>query len=150
MDVITENVTLDAVVIERQFNNNTKAMELMGVYAGIAQFYTDKIKIFDPKLKFTKIHETYITDSKAHKKQSIKYAERVLYSYYKTHLEPFYECDKRDDYSDAINQGLVYGIDEGIIRGISLMQYRNIVIGTDNDEKLRFGDNSVKKRGRKK
>lgn len=150
MNTITEKYILDAIVIERQVNSNTKAMELMGVYAGIAQFYTDNIKIFDPKLKFTKIHETYSTESKQHKKQSIKYAERVLYTFYKTHLDHFYECDKRDDYSDALNQAIVYGIDEGFIKGLSLMEYRNIVISDKNDSELRFGDKSVKKRSRKK
>lgn len=150
MNTLTEKYILDVIVIERQVNSNTKAMELMGVYAGIAQFYTDNIKIFDPKLKFTKIHETYCTESKQHKKQSIKYAERVLYTYYKTHLEHFYECDKRDDYSDALNQAIVYGIDEGYIRGLSLMEYRNIVVSDKNDSELRFGDKSVKKRSRKK
>ena len=149
MNTITEKYILDAIIIERQVNTNTKAMELMGVYAGIAQFYTDNIKIFDPKLKFTKIHETYNTNSKEHKKQSIKYAERVLYNYYRTHLVHFYECDKRDDYSDALNQAIVYGIDEGIIKGLSMMEYRNIVISDKNDSELRFGDNSKKTRKRK-
>jgi hypothetical protein len=146
LDRITKHYALEAIVIERQFNNNTKAMELMGVFVGIAQFYSNVIKIFDPKLKFTKIHETYVVESKLHKKQSIKYAERVLYKYWNDLLNPFYECDKRDDYSDAINQGLVYGIDEGIFRGLSLIEYRDICINNDNDDELRFGDNSTKTR----
>ena len=149
LDIIQKQFIIDAIVVERQINSNTKAMELMGAFIGCAVHYTNRLKIFDPKLKFTKIHETYVTAGKQHKKQSIMYAERVLWTFYRGHLTDFYACSKRDDYSDAINQGIVYGIDVGLFRGFSLMDYRKVVIDDGNDEKLRFGATSKQVRGGK-
>jgi Holliday junction resolvasome RuvABC endonuclease subunit len=93
------------VIIERQVNLNTLAMELMYALTSIMLYYTEDIIIFDPKLKFTKIRESYNTRNKEHKKKSIAYAKNIL-----THINHSNEIDefeKQDDVSDAITQLII-------------------------------------------
>jgi hypothetical protein len=96
----------DYVVIERQTQNNTVAMELMYALTSLALFFTDNIIIFDPKLKFTAINEEYNTKNLQHKKKSVSMASSFLADYPQA-LEIFNRLEKKDDVSDALNQGLI-------------------------------------------
>jgi Holliday junction resolvasome RuvABC endonuclease subunit len=99
----------EKLIIERQVSTNIIAMELMYTITTAALLYTKDIIIFDPKLKFTSIHEKYITTNKAHKRQSVMYANNVLHIY---NGDPMTDFDKKDDIADAINQLFVSTIDD--------------------------------------
>lgn len=98
----------DYVVIERQVNTNTKAMELMYavVMKAIEIVGIERVFIFDPKLKFTYYGEEYTTKGKQHKRKSIRKAHELLERHYGNLIWKFEEFDKKDDISDAINQGI--------------------------------------------
>lgn len=101
---------LDYIIVERQVNNNTQAMCLMYAIVMHAMNVVEenRIFIFDPKLKFTFYHEEYCTKNKAHKKQSIERARKLICKDYSELTSKFEEFDKKDDISDAINQGITY------------------------------------------
>ena len=103
-----EDKPIDYIVIERQVNNNTMAMELMYAITMKALTITENIFIFDPKLKFTFYNEEYTTKNKLHKKRSVEKAREYINTNYENMVETFESHDKLDDISDAINQGLTY------------------------------------------
>ena len=88
------------VIIERQVQVNTQALELMYALAMYVKLMNIPLCIFDPKLKFTLIDQTYDTRNKNHKKLSIRLA-RGLLSYKQQEELDIY--DKKDDIADAIN-----------------------------------------------
>jgi hypothetical protein len=110
------------VIIERQYPNNQVAMELQYALIATSLKYTDKVILFDPKLKFTALGIPYSTINKKHKQTSIKLAEIALRNI--SNLEAnqlpidkpinsesytrFNDLVKKDDVADAINQAFVY------------------------------------------
>ena len=96
------------VIIERQVNNNTMAMEFMYLITSAVYSYCENIIIFDPKLKFTTLGLTYNTKNKAHKKLSIQIVKGYITKYYPHLLDTFNENSKQDDISDAILMILVH------------------------------------------
>ena len=98
---------IDSVIIERQVSTNTQAMELMYLLTGIISNYTTQIKIFDPKLKFTRLSLKYSTKNKAHKKLSISIVKKYIEANYNDLLEEFTSHEKQDDIADAILMILV-------------------------------------------
>lgn len=119
----------EKVIIERQVNTNTMAMELMyAITMGIKALIPEAdIIIFDPKDKFLKLGLEYSTKSKAHKKQSIQYARKIISSYYPQMMVHFEQFDKKDDVSDAINQCLVWMLSNGFLR-MNVENYKNMLI----------------------
>ena len=59
--LINENDFIEEVIIERQVPTNLVAMCLMYTVVSFFNNYTDRIILFDPKLKFTKINQVYTT-----------------------------------------------------------------------------------------
>lgn len=129
---------LDYIIVERQVNNNTQAMCLMYAIVMHAMNVVEenRIFIFDPKLKFTFYHEEYCTKNKAHKKQSIERARKLICKDYSELTSKFDEFDKKDDISDAINQGITYLEMNNIISCDSRNDIKN-KCNTDGD----IGDN---------
>ena len=106
-DIFNE-YNINVVIIERQVNTNTRAMELMYLLTATIYNYCSNIIIFDPKLKFTKTGLIYNTKNKAHKKLSIKVIETYLINNYPSLLQRFQQYDKKDDISDAVFMLLIY------------------------------------------
>ena len=103
-----QTYNIKTVIIERQINVNTMAMELMYALVSAIYPYTDNIIIFDPKLKFTTLSLKYDTKNKQHKKLSINIINNYLNKYYSQHVNKFMGYTKRDDISDAILMLLIY------------------------------------------
>lgn len=94
---------LQKAVVEKQVHTNTVAMELM--YSIISILYSLNIReiiIFDPKLKFTKLKQSYNTKNKNHKKLAIRMTELLLQYNNTELLDMFSTYSKKDDISDAI------------------------------------------------
>lgn len=98
----------DMIVLERQVNNNTMAMELMYAITMYASINEISLFVFDPKLKFTFYHEEYTTKNKAHKRASVVRATEYIKTKFPDKVELFESNEKKDDISDAINQGITY------------------------------------------
>ena len=105
---IFKNHQVNTVIIERQVNTNTRAMELMYLLTATIYNYCEDIIIFDPKLKFTKTGLIYNTKNKAHKKLSIKVIREYITNNYPSLLDSFENYDKKDDISDAVFMLLIY------------------------------------------
>ena len=120
--------TFERVIIERQVNRNTMAMELMYAIVMMCQIMIPEaeIIIFDPKDKFLKLGLTYETKNKAHKKQSVRYAKRLIDTFYVDLSQTFGEFDKKDDVSDAINQAFVWLFHNGLLN-YDLNEYLQII-----------------------
>ena len=118
------------VVIERQVNRNTMAMELMyALTMGLHLIFPSiEIVIFDPKDKFLKLGLVYSTQSKAHKKQSTRYANSLIHIFWPSHEQYFVKFGKKDDVSDAINQALVWLLINGILN-YSIEEYVSLIEG---------------------
>jgi len=106
------------VIIERQVNHNTIAMELMYSIATAAsmKFGAENVIIFAPNKKFTFIKEDYITKNLQHKRKSKQLAESFLKNNYSEMYEEFKKFDKKDDISDALNQALVYIVENKLVK----------------------------------
>ena len=102
--------SLDYIIIERQVNTNTMAMELMYaiVMKAMSVVGESNVFIFDPKVKFTFYGEEYTTKNKAHKKYSIAKATNILTQEYPELLDEFNKYNKKDDISDSLNQLLTF------------------------------------------
>jgi hypothetical protein len=68
----------EAIIIERQVNINTVAMELMYATTATALSICRNIIIFDPKMKFTHLKIKYDTKNKNHKTQSVEIVKKYL------------------------------------------------------------------------
>ena len=99
---------VSTVIVERQVNVNTMAMELMYSLVASIYSYTRDIIIFDPKLKFTTLSLKYDTKNKQHKKLSVCVVYGYLRHKYPEHVNKFMSYTKRDDISDAVLMLLVY------------------------------------------
>ena len=105
---IFDNYNVSTVIVERQVNVNTMAMELMYSLVSSIYPYTRDIIIFDPKLKFTTLSLKYDTKNKQHKKLSVCVVYNYLLHKYPEHVNKFMSYTKRDDISDAVLMLLVY------------------------------------------
>ena len=106
-EIFTEYPSISMVVIERQVNVNTMAMELMYALTATVYNYCKEIVIFDPKLKFTTLSLKYSTQNKAHKKLSVAIVHNYL-AQNRPHLLPLFDNNKkRDDIADAVLMLLV-------------------------------------------
>ena len=129
------------IIIERQVNRNTMAMELMYAITMALKLLNSgdgsdeqlrrssdefELVIFDPKDKFLKLGLTYSTANKAHKKQSAKYARNLMSKIWKTELAKFDKFDKKDDISDAVNQALVWMLSNGFL-SLTVEQYVQLI-----------------------
>lgn len=114
---ISDKCILEYIIIEKQVPTNTKAMELMYAIYSISLFYCNhsKIILFDPKLKFTFINETYTTEKKAHKKQSISFAKELINQKFQDKIRIFNQHTKKDDISDSLNQLIIWLISSNIL-----------------------------------
>lgn len=106
---IASNFTVDYVIIEKQVNINTIAMELMYSICTAAQFLTesaDDVIMFDPKLKFTWLGLAYTRENKAHKAQSVNICRSILVNTVEDEslIDKFDKFEKKDDIADSFNQ----------------------------------------------
>lgn len=124
---IADECILDYILIEKQVPTNTKAMELMySIYSFALQYCPPKrIILFDPKLKFTSIGESYTTEKKAHKKQSIAYAKELIGKEFPDLLKDFMSHPKKDDIADSLNQMIVWMISSNIME-MTFSDLRNV------------------------
>lgn len=122
--------SFETIIIERQVNQNTMAMELMyAITMAVKLMNTNdaNIIIFDPKDKFLKLGLEYTTKNKSHKKQSIFYAKNVLMLTHPELVDWFNGYDKKDDVSDAMNQALVWMLINGFLRP-TIDEYKQIIL----------------------
>lgn len=107
----------DRVIIERQVNRNTMAMELMYACAMACKVLCNIDMInFDPKDKFLKLGLPYSTTKKAHKKLSTYMARALISTQWPTMIKHFESHPKKDDISDALNQALTWMLVNGFIK----------------------------------
>ena len=90
------------VIIEKQVNLNTAAMEMMYLLTGIICTYTEDIMIYDPKRKFITLCLNYDTHNKHHKALSVKIIGNYLAKEYPDLVDRFNSFKKKDDISDAM------------------------------------------------
>ena len=95
------------VIVERQVQTNTVAMELVHTIVGICVAWIPKIIIFDPKKKFTMMHVKYSTKNKAHKKLAVSMCREALEKLYPDLVTDFDQHDKQDDIADSILMNLL-------------------------------------------
>lgn len=107
LDKAFNKCNITKVIIERQVNVNTKAMEIMYLITGLIYPICNDIIIFDPKQKFTKLKIPYDTTNKNHKKLSINMMSKYLSKRYPDYVEYYNQFEKKDDISDAIFQLLI-------------------------------------------
>ena len=133
-NIIKEN-HVSYVVIEKQFSQNTVAMELMYSIITIAITLTGNAYLFDPKEKFTYLDLEYDTKNKAHKKLSVDIARNFLKNLEEDHFDSwntfqmpynFEKYKKQDDIADAINQGMIYGLKNKLIH-ITKEEYKEMI-----------------------
>ena len=106
--LFTKYPDINTVIIERQVNVNTMAMELMYLLTATIYNYCTNIIIFDPKQKFNKLSIKYNIKNKEHKKLSINIIYNFLLKYHVELIDKFNSFNKKDDISDAIFMLLVY------------------------------------------
>ena len=107
--VIKEN-NVEYVVIEKQVHVNTVGMCIMYMLFSICSTILDSshVDLFVPLQKFKVLKLPYNTYRKQHKKQSIEYARNLISHRYPTELQEFDKLCKKDDVSDAFNQGIIW------------------------------------------
>lgn len=103
------------IIIERQVTTNVVAMCLMYTIATFGIDNDIDIVIFDPKQKFSILGVQYTSIKKEHKIQSIMYARNLIHNQFHDKLSKFTSYLKQDDISDAINQGILWMINQKII-----------------------------------
>lgn len=111
---------LELAVVERQVPTNHVACELMYAVVAILYQHTSNVIIFDPKLKFSHIGQTYDTKNKKHKKQSIENMRRMLLTNesesFTSLLDVLSAAEKKDDIADSFNQLIIEMSILGIIK----------------------------------
>ena len=125
VDNVFSKYNINKVIIERQVNNNTMAMELMYSLTACVYHYCKNIIIFDPKMKFTALGLTYTTKNKAHKKLSINIIYHYIQKYYPHLIEQFDNTEKQDDISDAMLMIFIY-LNKGNVEG--LMKIKDVIV----------------------
>ena len=106
---IIEEYSIERIIIERQVQTNTVAMEIMYsiISLCITKIPLDALIIYDPKKKFTDLHLKYSTKNKEHKKLSINVCREKLAQLYPALLPSFEKHKKKDDIADSILMNLL-------------------------------------------
>lgn len=106
---IIEKYAIERIIVERQVQTNTVAMELMYsiISLCITKIPLDALIIYDPKKKFTDLHLKYSTKNKEHKKLSINVCREKLAQLYPALLPSFEKHKKKDDIADSILMNLL-------------------------------------------
>ena len=103
-----EKYNIETVIIEKQVNKNTVAMELMYLFVSAVYFYCKKVILYQPVKKFTTLAIKYSTKNKEHKKLVVDIVQNYLEKYNPEAYEEFKGYRKKDDISDAILMMLTY------------------------------------------
>lgn len=106
---IIEKHSIERIIVERQVQTNTVAMEVMYsiISLCITKIPLDALIIYDPKKKFTDLHLQYSTKNKAHKKLSINVCREKLERLYPSLVDSFDAHSKKDDIADSILMNLL-------------------------------------------
>ena len=106
---IIEEYSIERIIVERQVQTNTVAMEIMYsiISLCITKIPLDALIIYDPKKKFTDLHLKYSTKNKEHKKLSINVCREKLAQLYPALLPSFEKHKKKDDIADSILMNLL-------------------------------------------
>ena len=106
---IIEKYSIERIIVERQVQTNTVAMEIMYsiISLCITKIPLDALIIYDPKKKFTDLHLKYSTKNKEHKKLSINVCREKLTQLYPALLPSFEKHKKKDDIADSILMNLL-------------------------------------------
>jgi Holliday junction resolvasome RuvABC endonuclease subunit len=106
---ICDKNNINTIIIEKQVNRNTIAMELMYLLVTLCseKVGIENVIIYDPKKKFTTLKMEYDTRNKAHKKKSIEIISRWLQENDKNNYVKLQNYDKKDDISDSIWMNLL-------------------------------------------
>ena len=113
-----DKYSIDSVIIEKQMRVNVVATEIMNLFVGILYPYCQNIILFQPKHKFTRMHISYTTKYKAHKRLSIDLMRKVIEKYYPSMLEQFDKLEKKDDVADSLFMILVQNKKYDMIRAV--------------------------------
>ena len=108
LDDLFAKYTIETVIIEKQVNRNTVAMELMNLFVATAYFYCKNIVLYSARLKFTTLGIEYSTKGKAHKKLSVDLVRNYLMRTDEKALREFRGYKKKDDISDAVLMMLTF------------------------------------------
>ena len=102
---IVKEKNIETLIVEKQVLRNNIAMSLMYSLIGMIRgLGVQRIIIFNPIKKFTKLRIQYCTKNKLHKKLSIKITEALIKWKYPDLLNEFIKYRKKDDISDALLQ----------------------------------------------
>lgn len=106
---IIEKYAIERIIVERQVQTNTVAMEIMYsiISLCITKIPLDALIIYDPKKKFTDLHLKYSTKNKEHKRLSINVCREKLAQLYPALLPSFEKHKKKDDIADSILMNLL-------------------------------------------
>ena len=106
---IIEAHSIERIIVERQVQTNTMAMEIMYsiISLCITKIPLENLIIYDPKKKFTDLHVKYTTKNKAHKKLSIAICGETLERLYPTLVDSFNVHKKKDDIADSVLMNLL-------------------------------------------
>ena len=106
---IIEEYSIERIIVERQVQTNTVAMEIMYsiISLCITKIPLDALIIYDPKKKFTDLHLKYSIKNKEHKKLSINVCREKLAQLYPALLPSFEKHKKKDDIADSILMNLL-------------------------------------------
>jgi hypothetical protein len=108
VECLDSNFNILGAIIERQVDNNVPAMCLMYSLATAFGFFTPNVFIVSPKNKFKYFDLPCVTINKAHKKQSVDIARRLIKEYF-PELESNYKMNsKKDDLADCFLQGYAH------------------------------------------
>lgn len=101
IDLAFVHYELEQLVIERQSQYNSTAMELEYLITGLSMQYTENITIFNPVNKFTWVGLEYNVKNKAHKKLSINVVTKLIQNN-QVVFNYFSKQQKQDDLADSI------------------------------------------------
>jgi hypothetical protein len=106
---IVDKYSIERIIVERQVQTNTVAMELMYsiISLCITKIPLEALIIYDPKKKFTDLHLKYSTKNKAHKRLSISVCREKLSQLYPVLVNDFDSHSKKDDIADSILMNLL-------------------------------------------
>lgn len=127
---------INIVIIERQVNINTQAMELMYLLTGLIYSYCENIIIFDPKLKFKTLSINFDTKNKHHKKLSIEIMKSFISRKYPILLTRFDNFEKKDDIADSLFMLLIILYKDNKEMLNFIRNYNGVDIKISDDENL--------------
>ena len=106
---IIDKYAIEQIIIERQVQTNTVAMEIMYsiISLCITKIPLESLIIYDPKKKFTDLHLKYSTKNKEHKKLSVSVCREKLERLYPYLIASFDGHKKKDDIADSVLMNLL-------------------------------------------